>query len=571
MITSSLSAWLSSSAFRWQLPLLVLLLLLPTFWTGLSFDDYQQRRLLQEHQGFVGLATASQSFFVFLDGDPVNAQARINRGELAWWTLPHARNAFWRPLSVFTHWLDYQIWPNQVPLMHVHSLLWYIALVMVVRRLYQQIGGSQLAVALASLLYAIDDARGFGVAWLANRNAICSTFFGVCMLIWAIGWQTSQRPRDLIWALCFWVCALLSGEASIAALGYLLAYQIWLNDQPWSRRLRLLAPFMLVLIFWKAVYSWLGFSAWGTSYVDPLREPIAYIYALVSRVPLLLGGQWLQLPSESLLFLPPIWRWTIWLLVIALLVVLAKLVWPLLRADSQARFWATGMLFALLPASSALPANRLLFWVGLGASALLARWLVWFAQEAGRQQKLKRFALGLHLYVAALLLPMYALSPIFLGALPELPATVAAQQHDLIALNAPSVWSLSGLAGEASAPPSMRVNHLVLAPGPGRIEVTRSDQYTFVVEKAEGFLLGYDWVFRAEWHPLQVQQQIELDRVVITIQEQTFDQRPKRVQFRFKQVLEAQQVAWLLWQKGRFETWQLPAIGETRWYQSSLR
>lgn len=455
--------------------------------------------------------------------------------------------------------------------MHLHSLLWYAALVIAVSRLYQQIGGSQLAAALASLLYAVDDARGFGVAWLANRNAICSSFFGVCMLLWALRWRTSQRPRDLACALGCWSCALLSGEASIAALGYLLAYLIWLDDQPWSKRCRLLAPFLLVLILWKAIYNWLGFSAWGTSYVDPLREPLAYLYALISRAPLLLGGQWFQLPSESLFFLQPIWRWTIWLLVILLFAGLGKLFWPLLRSDARARFWTSGMLLALFPASSALPANRLLFWAGLGGSALLANWLLQLSQRPSPEHKLGQAMLSLHLYLAVVLLPCYAYSPALLGDLPSLPKELEASQYDLIALNGPSVWSLSLLPIRDNRAKNNRNNSLMLAPGLGALKVTRSDPSTLIIEKPEGFLLGYDWVFRAEWHPLQLQQEIELDRVVITIQGQTRDQRPNRVQFHFKQALEAEQAHWLIWQHGRFETWQLPAVGETRWYRSSLR
>lgn len=272
-------------------------------WTGLSFDDYLQAKLLEERPGIDGLVAASQTFFVFLEGDPVKAQARINRGELAWWTLPNARNAFWRPLSVFTHWRDQQIWPEQTPLMHLHSC-----------------------------------------------------------------------------------------------------------------------------------------------------------------------GQWLQLPSESLLFLPPLWRWAIWLLVLLLLAGLYKLFLPLLHSDARARFWASEMPLALLLASLALPANRLLFWVGLGD-----------------------------------------------------------------------------------------------------LKVTRSDLSSLIVEKPAGFLSGYDWVFRAEWHPLQLQQEIELERVIITIQGQTRDRRPNRVQFRFKQALEVEQAHWLVWQHGRFERWQLPAVGQTRWYRSTLR
>ncbi len=118
---------------------------------------------------------------------------------------------------------------------------------------------------------------------------------------------------------------------------------------------------------------------------------------------------------------------------------------------------------------------------------------------------------------------------------------------------------------------ALPANRLLFWVGLGDLKVTRSDLSSLIVEKPAGFLSGYDWGFRAEWHPLQLQQEIELDRVVITIQGQTRDRRPNRVQFRFKQALEAEQAHWLVWQHGRFERWQLPAVGQTRWYRSTLR
>jgi hypothetical protein len=49
--------------------------------------------------------------------------------------------------------------------------------------------------------------------------------------------------------------------------------------------------------------------------------------------------------------------------------------WPLLRRSATARFWGGGMALALVPACATLPANRLLFFVGLGGMGLLAEFL----------------------------------------------------------------------------------------------------------------------------------------------------------------------------------------------------
>ena len=60
---------------------------------------------------------------------------------------------------------------------------------------------------------------------------------------------------------------------------------------------------------------------------------------------------------------------------VACVAMLAAALAPLLRRDREARFWTLGMVLALLPISATFPANRLLFFVGLGAMALLARLL----------------------------------------------------------------------------------------------------------------------------------------------------------------------------------------------------
>ena len=60
---------------------------------------------------------------------------------------------------------------------------------------------------------------------------------------------------------------------------------------------------------------------------------------------------------------------------VVLLVLLAVLFYPVIREKRVARFWALGMLLALIPPCATGPMNRQLFFVGIGVMGLLAEYL----------------------------------------------------------------------------------------------------------------------------------------------------------------------------------------------------
>jgi hypothetical protein len=549
--------------------LLALLLTAPALWTGWQFDDYGQRALLLAHPGLAGLRPATMELFTFLDGDPARTLALAERGEMAWWTLPEARTAFWRPLSGLTHWLDYQLWPTRPELMHLHSLAWLAALVAAASRLYQRVLVPPAPAGLAATLYALDDARGFAAAWLANRNALCATLLGVLALLAHLRWRESGQRRHLLLALLWLGCGLLAAEAAVGALAYLVAYALWLDRGSFRARLLSLLPAIGLVGLWRLTHRALGYGAWGTSYVDPASEPLHYAGAVAARAPLLLLGQWSPLPAELSPFLEPGAAALLWLGALALCAALAWVFWPLLRADATARFWAGGMLLALLPPSAALPANRLLLFVGLGAMGLLARFLA--ATPSGRVRRGARVALLLtHLGLGPLLLPLTAYSPALLGgvepALASLPRDAGVASRELVVVSAPSVFSLSSLGPvRAAAGLPAPARSLLLASGLGGAWVERPDASSLIVRPTGGYLLGFDSVFRAPWHPLASGQAVRLDRVTITVAALTPDGRPAAALFRFDTRLEDHSRQWFTWRRGRYAPFTPPPVGGRLW------
>jgi len=172
--------------------MLAFTLTLPAIGNGWSFDDLPQRLILLQHP----LAGAPPSaMFTFLDGDPDRTRTLIDLGTLPWWTDPEIRASFWRPITVWTHRLDYALWPDFAALQHLHSLLWLVALVWIAARFYRSLFGATWVAGLAALLYALDDAHGFPAGWLANRNALVATTFGLLALWIHDRWRRSGwRP-----------------------------------------------------------------------------------------------------------------------------------------------------------------------------------------------------------------------------------------------------------------------------------------------------------------------------------------------------------------------------------------
>src|SRR5688572_30008975 len=102
-------------------PLLAVLLTLPSLFSGLAFDDFLQRLRARGEDPF---GHHRLDIFNFC-WDPRDVEIGRQIGLLPWFTREHTRLAFLRPAASLTHFVDYNLWPNQPWLMHVQSLAWY--------------------------------------------------------------------------------------------------------------------------------------------------------------------------------------------------------------------------------------------------------------------------------------------------------------------------------------------------------------------------------------------------------------------------------------------------------------
>jgi len=131
----------------------------------------------------------------------------------------------------------------------------------------------------------------------------------------------------------------------------------------------------VVVAAWQVLYTGLGYGVLGAApgYLNPLRERLQFAGALAKNGPILLVAQWTGPPSETFPTLSPGGAALRWVGAMLILIVIGAMLAPLLRRDPVARFWALGQTLAVVPICAAVPHDRYLFFVGLGAMGLLAQ------------------------------------------------------------------------------------------------------------------------------------------------------------------------------------------------------
>lgn len=589
---------------------IAILLTSPALWLGWNGDDYLHRAvLLQSDRPEIAAAfpdlPGPANLFSFRTGDHESNRRWVERGFLPWWSSPDLKLNFFRPLSALTHWLDYRLWPNSALLMHIHSLAWFGVLVIVASLLFRAIMGPTIAAGIAAFLYAIDDSHGFAVGWLANRNSLIATTFGVLTLLahhrWRSGIQSVPDPRKnaLGWALAASVCfafSLLSGELGVGAAAYLVAYALVIERSRWQARIASTLPYMLIGGAWVATYSLLHYGARGSeSYVDPIHQPLTFASTLVPRAILLLLAQWAVPPAEFHTFFSENAQWGLLGVGAAALALLAMVIVPRLRKDRLALFWLIGMLLSTLPACATRPQDRLLFFTGIGAMGILGRLFADAARDPPpRSAHGIRAALGLllifHGIVAPILLPLRAHAPADFGGLLERAADSLPRDAEIAAKNIILVTALDGYTSGMLAPRQLLTGSPIpksiayLATGVHDVEVTRSGDRSLVIRPRHGFLpvpgratdgdlssmLESSYIFhyldRLFWDrssPFHVGQRIRLAALTVEVTQIDAAGLPLEARFDFDVALDDPSLCWFVGRRGRFIPFTPPAVGET--------
>jgi hypothetical protein len=558
-------------------------LLLPSLDTGLAADDYLHTIMLDRPAAIPAFERAPLDIFRFCE--PRSAPALLDEGLFSWWDDPQTKLAFLRPITALTHVFDHAFFRNVGWFMHLHSALWALLLLFGVRAFYRELITDRLLANLAFALYALDDARGWLVSWVAARNAGVATAISVWTLVAHHRARTAQLAaagrRSGLPALAhaslgpaLFACALLAGEGSLAVLGYLVAHALFIDAGALRTRLLRLAPYIALFVIWRVVYKWLDYGVSGSSlYVDPQSDPLAFLAMLITNAPVLLSAQFGGMWSDvwTLLFVAPRIRALVYV------VSLSFVLWILWSAARRWRsepllgFALFGTLFAVVPASAVFPSDRLLTWIALGASILVAELIapaLRGTQPLAASLRVTACALLAAHLIGVVFLPSRARGNLVSRSLLDradagVPRDATIRDKTLIFVNPPllpfaTYWPIERAALGVPRPKAQHI----LATGATAVTLERIDTHTLRIRAQGGFLL--DPVSKLMWssqRPFHAGELITQGDMVVRVIEVTPDRRPLVIEARFARPLEDPSYVWRDWQNTRPGPFTPPRIG----------
>lgn len=547
--------------------LLGILLALPTLSSGFFLDDYQQRIIL--------LTDPSANAFEFFHRGTAATEAWLQNGVLAWWTHPQTKVVFFRPIAQWLMQLDYRLWPDSLPLMHLHSVFWYGIAVLVAGLTYREIMPTRWAAGLAAVLFAVDAAHGAAVAWLPNRNAF------VCVIV-ALLALLCYRRRQFHWQLlgcALFALSLAASESALAITGYLFAYEIFLSERRWPQHILRLLPYALIAIAWIAFWKYRGYGTAGPGfYIDPVNAPALFFSELIYRFPVYLVGQLFFPPPE--IFLAAEYSGARMYALIYAVAVVALLVWllmPLLRSSRLARFYGLGMLIAALPICGSAPVSRSLWFVGFGATGLLALFIEQFRglmTTPARLRWSRAFAgtmLVLHLWLSPVLFIAASKTSDGIDRLMDsrrvqLPDN-ADQHNKVLAISALSYTGnitfpllkdqALSLGVKPTRPPPSITQIRALVEGEGEFELRRKDADTLTVVSRTGFE-----TLRPREYGFASGDRVVLNDVEILVRSVSIKGAPTEIEYRFNPG-ELKTYEIIAWEDSQFAPATLPNVGES--------
>jgi hypothetical protein len=548
----------------------------PCLFIGFYLDDYIGRYVWSDLPGAHAWNRIIEGGYAIANGNPADNLWQVELGFAPWWIYDHLLVRLYRPISLATHLFDAKLWLHSAFMMHAHSLLWLALMVLSATRMYRAALGVMVG-GFAALLFAVDHTHGFVVGYIANRHAlVAGTLCLVCLTLHIRGTKDGDL-RALVAAPVVYVLSLLASEASLAVAGYLFAYALFVETGSIARRALRFAPYLVVTVVWRAAYNITGHGARGSGlYLDPGRDPLNFVVAMMERGPVLLLAQFFIPPAEAAslgggAFLKPLVVFAVFFSV-ALVVAFA----PLVVRSATARFWALGMLVSLVPASSTWPHDRQLLFTSFGAMGLVAELWDMHVNLRGRTQSLAMRASGV--VGAVLLLGRLVISPVATPiAVSSIMLTTPLHRaittvgdeiggRDAVFVSAPDYFAvkLVQLSRRVEEQPiARRWRALSFGPEPVTVEAT-SDRSLRL--HYEGGILTHPFMelYRDRKIPMPAGTRVDLAGLSIVVAHTTPDGRPDVADFTFDKPLADPSFVFYSWTDQGFARFTPPAVGEVK-------
>ncbi|MEY4575723.1 MAG: hypothetical protein RL701_426 [Pseudomonadota bacterium] len=569
--------FLERPKLAWWLALFGVLLCSSCLFMGFYLDDHVGRYIYGDYPGSKHLFDLYAGGYGLTNGVPEDTHWQIEHGWAPWWTYDHLLIRLLRPFGQLTHRLDFALWPHSAALMHVHNLVWLGLLIIATTSMYRHALGTVVG-GLAALLFAFDHTHGFVAGYICNRHSLITALLGILCLSEHLRARSRKSWPIQLGSYVLYAVAMASGESTIAIAGYLFAHALCVERGSLLRRGLTVAPYLVITVIWRALYTKAGLGAYGSGlYIDPGRDPVAYVSALLERAPILTLGQFLAPPAEFYSVWPAPWARVLLVFACAFTIALCLTLWPLLKRNRMAWFWLLGALVSIIPAASTYPHNRQLLFTSFGAMGLLAQlWELHVLQLRGVSPtglvRVSREVGGMlffaHMIVSPITLPLTTWGIAVTAPLARATESVAddVADHDAVFVTAPDYFAvkLVQLLRRIDGRPLPR-RFRALSFGPEHVSAQRTAANTLELTYAEGILSSpFMELYRDRRLPMQRGERIDLEGLTIEVIDLTADQRASKVRFSFDTNLEAEQFKFYYWTHGHFENFIVPAVGERR-------
>jgi hypothetical protein len=517
-----------------------------------------------------------------------------NYGMLPWWTPDDLRLGLWRPVTAFTHWLDYRLFPDSPALMHAHSIAWFAAIVFLLTMVYRKLMGPGWAAGLAALLFLLDGNTYFPVMFIANRGFMLSLCFGLLCFYEHHQWRSVKSRSALVLSALFLALSLFANEGGASTFAFILAYALVLEPGSFRTRALTVLPSILVIVLWRTIYKLGGFGLFDVGlYIDPANEPLQFARVVIPRAMVLLGGQIAGVAPDFLFAVKPSLHPTIIALYCVPVVAALIVFLPWVRRDKTAAFWFAVMLLAAIPAATVAPLSKNLGFVAVGAYGLIANFIAALVTRPSRLPEGLTYRIPA--WIACVLLILMHIPVAIAGRVLTVEATAFGfngmsyfinldnspdtENKNVIVVNAPCALAL------AYAPFYKAYYHQplprtvrTLVPGCTSFDVQRTDDKTLVIQSQAPDIFSCDnvgpvhlaYVFSACNVAVGVPkckkgERHDLGGLTVEVLESNATDAASRVAFRFDTSLDSPDFHWLWfdWRTFSYQPFEIPAIGQS--------
>jgi hypothetical protein len=340
------------------------------------------------------------TLYRLMDGSPQQKSALISEGFCPWFSTLDSRMNMCRHLSSAFIVLNYQI-SGMNPLGYaLHSLLWYLVLIVLVGFLVRHIvtdSGSHtvhpisfITVIIFTLAVRNAESLIYGSAcWLMITMA-----FGLAGLLAHIKWREQGWKPGRFLSLFAFLLALLAGEAALAMLAYLAAYELFASPGPFKKRISALLPAAFMVFIYLIIYRIMNYgTANMVLYSNPFNDPIGFISGLPLKLASMLGEMFLGAisvfnvnPNDPSRVLPT------FLAGVGALVLVGLLFYPVWSSASHQQrrkfnWLMLGTVAAMFPMASVQACSRVVLILSFGSSILLAFILYYWWKKIRKNPK----------------------------------------------------------------------------------------------------------------------------------------------------------------------------------------